>query len=45
MARYKPIDMRPQLIPGDYSRQILPGSFEHALCYLIDHAMELSARG
>src|SRR5262245_18273306 len=43
MARYKPIDMRPKLIPVDYARQILPGSFEYALCYLIDHEMDLSA--
>jgi len=42
MARYKPIDMSPKLIPVDYSRQILPGSFEYALCYLIDHERELS---
>src|SRR5262249_47325075 len=42
MARYKPIDLSPKLIPVDYSRQILPGSFEYALCYLLDHEMELS---
>jgi hypothetical protein len=42
MARYKPIDRSPKLIPVDYSRQILLGSFEYALCYLIDHEMELS---
>src|ERR1044071_6556018 len=42
MARYKPIDMSPKLIPVDFSRQILPGSFEYALCHLIDHEMELS---
>jgi len=43
MARYKPIDMSPKLIPVDFSRQILPGSFEYALCHLIDHEMGLSA--
>ena len=32
MARYKRIDMSPKLIPVDYSRQMLPGSFEYALC-------------
>jgi hypothetical protein len=34
MARYKPIDLSPKLITVDFSRQILPGSFEYALCYL-----------
>jgi transposase len=42
VARYKLIDMRPKLITVDFSRQILPGSFEYALCYLIDHEMDLS---
>ena len=42
MARYKPIDMRPKLITVDFTRQILPGSFEYALCYLIDHERDLS---
>jgi len=43
MARYKPIDMSPKLMSVDFTRQILPGSFEFALCYLIDHEMDLSA--
>jgi hypothetical protein len=43
MARYKPIDLSPKEISGDYARQILPGSFEYALCYLIDREMDLSA--
>ncbi len=43
MARYKRIDLSPKLIPVDYSQQILPGSFEYALCYLIDHEVDLSA--
>jgi transposase len=42
MARYKPIDMSPKLISVDYARQILPGSFEYALCHLMDHEMDLS---
>ena len=42
MARYKPIDMSPKFIPVDFSRQILPGSFEYALCHLIDHEIDLS---
>jgi len=32
MARYKPIDMSPKLMSVDFTRQILPGSFEFALC-------------
>ena len=43
MARYKPIDMSPKLIPVDFSRQVLPGSFEYALCHLIDHELDLAA--
>ena len=42
MACYKPIDRRPKLITVDFSRQILPGSFEYALCYVIDHEMDRS---
>jgi transposase len=42
MARYKPIDMSPKLIPVEFSRQILPGSCEYALCHVIDHEVELS---
>jgi hypothetical protein len=42
MARYKPIDMSPKLIPVDFCRQLLPGSFAYALCHLLDHEMELS---
>src|ERR1043166_2883564 len=43
MARYKPIDMSPKPLTVDFTRQILPGSFEYALCYLIDHEVDLSA--
>src|ERR1043166_2309003 len=42
MARYKPIDMSPKPLTVDFTRQILPGSFEYALCYLMDHEMDLS---
>ncbi|RPI35888.1 MAG: DDE transposase, partial [Hyphomicrobiaceae bacterium] len=42
MARYKRIDMSAKFIPVDFSRQILPGSFEYALCHLIDHEIDLS---
>ncbi len=42
MARYKPIDTRPRFIVFDLERQLLPGTFEHALCWLIDHEIDLS---
>jgi len=30
------------LLPVDFSQQIVPGSFEHALCYLVDQELDLS---
>ena len=42
MARYKPIDTSPRFIAVDLQRQLLPGTFEHALNHLIDHEMDLS---
>ena len=42
MARYKYIDTQPKLIPVDLSRQLLPGTFEHALNHLLDHAVDLT---
>lgn len=42
MARYKPIDTSPRFIAVDLQRQLLPGSFEHALNYLVDHQIDLS---
>lgn len=41
MARYKRIDTSPRFLPVDLSRQLLPGSFEHALNYLLDHELDL----
>jgi transposase len=43
MARYKHIDTSPRFIAVDLERQLLPGSFEHALNYLIDHELDLGA--
>lgn len=43
MARYKHIDTSPRLLPVDLERQLIPGSFEHALNYLIDHELDLSS--
>jgi len=43
MARYKHIDTGPRFLAVDLKRQLLPGSFEHALDHLLDHEIDLSA--
>jgi transposase len=43
MPRFKPVHQGLKLLPVDFDKQILPGSFEHALCYLIDHELDLTA--
>lgn len=43
MARYKFIDTNPRFLAIDLARQLLPGTFEHALNHLLDHAIDLSA--
>lgn len=43
MARYKTVDRSPRFLPIDLSAQLVPGSFEHALDYLIDNEVDLSA--
>lgn len=43
MARYKHYDYgQTKLLPISYERQILPGSFEYTLSYLIDNKIDLS---
>ena len=43
MARYKEYDYdQMKMIPISFDRQILPGSFEYPLSYLIDHELDLS---
>ena len=42
MARYKHIDTSPRFLAVDLQRQLLPGTFEHALNYLIDHELDLT---
>jgi len=42
MARYKHIDTSPRFIAIDLQKQLLPGTFEHALNHLIDHVLDLS---
>lgn len=43
MARYKPVDRNPRLLPVVLSEQIQPGTFEFALDHLIDNELNLSA--
>lgn len=43
MARYKMVDRSPRFLPVVLQAQLMPGSFEHALDYLIDHEVDLSA--
>lgn len=43
MARYKPVDRHlTKLLPVRFSDQILPGSFEYAVSWLVDHEIDLS---
>jgi len=42
MGRFKEIKVGTLLLPVDLSGQIMPGSFEEALCYLIDNEISLS---
>jgi hypothetical protein len=42
IARYKHIDTSPRFIAVDLKRQLLPGTFEHALNYRIDHELDVS---
>ena len=42
MARYKHIDTSPRFLAVDLSKQLLPGTFEHALNQLLDHDLDLS---
>jgi len=44
MARYKDTHYdQMKMIPVSFESQILPGSFEYSLSYLIDHELDLSA--
>ena len=43
MARYEEYDYgQGKFIPIQFDRQILPGTFEHTLHYLIDNELDLS---
>lgn len=43
MPRYKVIDTNPQFLVVDLAKQLLPGSFEHAVHHLVTHELDLSA--
>lgn len=45
MARFKPVHKGLKLLPVDFDKQISPGSFEHALCYLIAQELDLTGLG
>lgn len=42
MARYKYIDTNPRFLPVDLARQLLPGTFEHAVHHLRTRTLDLS---
>ena len=42
MARYKVVDLSPKFLVVDLEKQLLPGSFAHAVHHLLDHDFDLS---
>ena len=42
MTRYKHVDTSPRFLAVDLQRQLLPGTFEHALNHLLEHELDLS---
>ncbi len=42
MPRFKTPDYGLKLIPVDFAQQVLPGTFEFALCHLVDNELDLS---
>ena len=43
MARYKEVDRSPRFLPVVLDAQLMAGSFEYALDYLIDNEIDLSS--
>jgi hypothetical protein len=42
VARFKHYDYnQTALVPVDFTQQILPGTFEHSLHYLVDNELDL----
>ena len=42
MARYKVVDRNPRFLPVILDAQLMVGSFEYALDYLIDNELDIS---
>ena len=43
MANYKPdLSCQNKFIPINFAEQILPGTFEYALCYIVENKLDLS---
>ena len=42
MPRFKLVHRGLKLLPVDFERQLQPGTFEFALCHLVDTALDLS---
>ena len=42
MPRFKTVHKGLKLLPIDFEKQLIPGTFEHALCHLVDHELDLS---
>ena len=41
MPRFKPVHQGLLMLPVDFDKQVQPGSFEYALCHLVDHKLDL----
>lgn len=42
MARYKVADLSPRFLVVDLAKQLLPGSFAHAVHHLLEHDFDLT---
>lgn len=42
MPNFKHIERGLKFVPVDFTEQVMPGTFEHALCHLIDNEVDLS---
>lgn len=42
MARYKTVDTSPRFLAVDLERQLVAGTFEHALHWIVEHELDLS---
>lgn len=42
MARLKPVKQGVMMLVVDFDKQVQPGSFEHALCHMVDHELDLA---